>query len=190
MDLSDLIKNSNFNPLRFAIVVAAIFLAIYFSDAANGQTAVNYPDWTTSFDEAIEQAEEANAPVLIYFQGSDWCPWSKKLSNEVFSSPEFTAWMDAKLIPVIVDFPKTKSLPEHLSKQNNTLLSRYRPHLTGFPTALFVTADGTVIGKLGYEEGGVRTWTFKAQEIVASLDKIAMALDLVPAELTWRKFFF
>lgn len=175
MDLSDFFNSSDFHPLRFAIVVAVVFLAICFSNSTNAQEAVDFPDWATSYDEALVQAENANAPILLYFHGSDWCPWSKKLSNEVFRSPEFTAWMDAKLVPVMVDFPRTRSLPAPLARQNNTLLSRYRPHLTGFPTALFVNADGTVIGKLGYEEGGVRAWTFKAQEIVAQLDKVAKA---------------
>ena len=178
MDLADLFKSSEFNPLRFAIVVAIIFLAICFSNSTNGQEALEYPNWTTSYDEALVQAERANAPILLYFHGSDWCPWCKKLSKEVFSSREFTAWMDGKLVPVLVDFPKSSSLPNHLAKQNNTLLSRYRPHLTGFPTALFVNVDGTVIGKLGYEEGGVRVWTFKAQEIVARLDKLTMSNQL------------
>jgi hypothetical protein len=54
-------------------------------------------------------------------------------------------------------------------------LERYRPHLTGFPTALFVNPDGTVIGKLGYEPEGLRSWIQKAQAIVGKLDKLAFS---------------
>ena len=175
MNFSDMINNIDFNPFRIAVIFAVIFLIAYFSNSTNGQTAMSYPEWTTSFDEAIEKAEEMNAPVMLFFEGSDWCPWSKKLTTEVFRSPEFAAWMDAKLVPVLVDFPRTKALPGALANQNNNLLSRYRPHLTGFPTALFVNTDGTVIGKLGYEEGGVHKWTFEAQKIVGKLDKLAFA---------------
>ncbi len=171
-------NDSEIRPLRFALVVAAIVVSICLTQKSNAQTADSRNlSWTTSFDDAIAQAKEQDAPIMLYFGGSDWCPWSQKLSAEVFNSPEFSNWMDQKLVPVFVDFPKTKALPEPLARQNNTLLSRYRPHLTGFPTALFVKPDGTVVGKLGYVAGGVRAWTHKAQAIVAKLDKVAVALD-------------
>ena len=70
---------------------------------------------------------------------------------------------------------KKQKLPANLANQNNKLLNRYRPHLDGFPTALFVRPDGTVIGKLGYEPDGLLTWINKAQGIVGKLDKVAVS---------------
>ena len=158
MKFSDIWNDTEVKPFRLAAVIIAAVLAMTFVQKSNGQSnpVENQSlNWTTSIDEAIEMAREQNSPVMIYFNGSDWCPWSQKLSKEVFETEEFDAWFDSKIVPVFVDFPKTKSLPEYLSKQNNKLLSRYRPHLTGFPTALFVKPNGAVIGKLGYVEGGV-----------------------------------
>lgn len=174
MKISELWNDSDTRPFRFALVFAVIIISMLISKKSDGQEISNgFSSWTTSFDEAIEQAKEFDAPIMLFFHGSDWCPWSKKLTHEVFSDNEFPAWMESKLIPVNVDFPKKTQLPPVLLRQNNLLLSRYRPHLTGFPTVLFVNSDGTVIGKLGYVEGGLRAWTNKAQSIVGKLDKLA-----------------
>ncbi|MEM9411437.1 MAG: thioredoxin family protein [Planctomycetota bacterium] len=166
-----LISQTDFSPLKFAIVVAAILIASVLTTRAHSQEQIN---WSTSYREAANQADRQNAPIMLFFQGSDWCPWSQKLTSEVFETPEFAAWSDGKLVPVMLDFPKQTTLPIQLKNQNAKLLEKYRPHLTGFPTALFLKSDGTVIGKMGYEKGGVRSWTSKAQKIVGKLDKIAM----------------
>ena len=166
-----LMSQNEFSPFKFAIVLAAIAIAsLLTKNAKSEDTRIN---WSTSFEEATVLADNQNAPIMLFFQGSDWCPWSKKITAEVFETDEFAAWSDGKLIPVILDYPKTFSLPPQLKNQNATLMEKYRPHLTGFPTALFVKPDGTVIGKMGYEKGGVISWTNKAQKIVGKLDKIA-----------------
>jgi protein disulfide-isomerase len=167
-----LLKNTDTKPLRFAIVFAAIVIFSLMAQKAHSQK-IQQVNWTTSYAEAIDEADRTNTPIMLFFSGSDWCPWCKKLDSEVFSTKEFSAWLDSRVVPVMVDFPKTSQLPGQLTNQNNKLLDRYRPHLTGFPTALFIKADGTVIGKLGYEEGGVRKWIHRAQSVVGKLDKIA-----------------
>ena len=173
MKFADLFQNTEARPFRFALVFAAIIVTVLLTQQARSQET-QVVNWTTSYEEAIDEAQQTNTPVMLFFGGSDWCPWCKKLQNEVFQSPEFAAWVDGRMVPVLVDFPKQSSLPPQLANQNNRLLERFRPHLTGFPTALFIRSDGAVIGKMGYEEGGVRNWIFKAQAIVGKLDKIAL----------------
>lgn len=167
MKFAELFDDTSVRPFRFAVVLAVVLVTIMLCQPAKSQEV----NWTTSYQDAIEKAKKTDAPILLYFTGSDWCPWCKKLSQEVFKAPEFAAWVDMRVVPTFVDFPKKSQLPANLSQQNNELLERYRPHLTGFPTALFIKPDGTVIGKLGYEQGGVRHWIQKAQPIVAKQDK-------------------
>ena len=129
----------------------------------------------TSFKEAVDLADELNTPVMLFFSGSDWCPWTRKLKQEVFDTSDFAAWSDSRVVTVMVDFPRKSPLPTSLANQNNSLLNRYRHHLKGFPTALFIKPDGTVVGKMGYEPDGLLTWIHKAQKIVGKLDKVASA---------------
>lgn len=179
--LPNLFAESDVRPFRFSLVIAAIVVFTLMTRSANSQEVTNHTKpvvqgkihWTTSYQEALDTANESNLPVMLFFSGSDWCPWCEKLKNEVFATAEFAKWTDSRVIPVMLDFPKTKQLPANLARQNNLLLSRYRPHLSGFPTALFVKPDGKVIGKIGYEAGGTRVWIHKAQKIVGKLDKVA-----------------
>ena len=174
MKPSRLFHDTDVKPFRFALVFAAIVVAILLSKSTDAQEAsAPQINWMTSYQEALNQASESNAPIMLYFGGSDWCPWTQKLSEEVFATSEFVAWADTKFIPVMLDFPKKTSLPTEQTNQNNLLLDRFRPHLTGFPTALFVDPSGNVIGKMGYEKEGVLVWIHKAQKIVGKLDKVA-----------------
>lgn len=180
MKLSNLLQDTGTRPFRFALVLAVLFITALVTRSAESQEFRVANDhgklhWTTSYQEALDDANKRNTPVMLVFAGSDWCPWCQKLSSEVFETAEFSAWSESRVIPVMLDFPKTKQLPANLAKQNNLLLDRFRPHLSGFPTALFVKPDGTVIGKVGYEKGGPRMWIHKAQQLVGKHDKVAFA---------------
>lgn len=175
MKLSQLIANSETRPFRFAIVFATMVIVALLTSAVKSQENIGPSNWTTSWPDAMRQSEAQNAPIMLLFAGSDWCPWTEKLTREVFAKPDFESWAESRVVPVLVDFPRKHQLPASLANQNNSLLNRYRPHLNGFPTALFVDSDGTVIGKLVYEPDGLLTWIEKAQRIVAKLDKVAQA---------------
>lgn len=175
MTAPNFFQDSEFHPFRLALIVATIAAVALLASSSKAAEENGVVHWMTSYQEAVAHADEQNTPIMLFFSGSDWCPWCKKLSQEVFDNPQFAAWCDTRVVTVLVDFPRTSQLPSHLVNQNNRLLNRYRPHLDGFPTALFVRPDGTVIGKLGYEPKGLLVWINKAQRIVGKLDKIAMA---------------
>lgn len=175
MKLSQLIADSDTKPFRFAVVFAVMVIVGLLTSAVNSQETNGPTTWTTSWPDALQQSEEHHTPIMLLFAGSDWCPWTEKLTHEVFARPDFDSWAESRVVPVMVDFPRQSQLPASLAKQNNDLLNRYRPHLNGFPTALFVDPDGTVIGKLTYEPDGLLAWIEKAQRIVGKLDKVAQA---------------
>ena len=52
-----------------------------------------------------------------------------------------------------LDFPKQKEQSEDLKKQNKELSEKY--NIEGFPTVLMMDADGQVIARTGYRDGGV-----------------------------------
>ena len=179
MKLSQLYSDSDTRPFRFAVVFAVVVTVALLTSAVKSQEIIGPASLTTSWPEAMRQSQEQNAPIMLLFAGSDWCPWSEKLTREVFAKPDFDSWAESRVVPVMVDFPRKSKLPAGLANQNNDLLNRYRPHLNGFPTALFVDPDGTVIGKLVYEPDGLLTWIEKAQRIVGKLDKVAQTGNLL-----------
>ncbi len=113
-------------------------------------------DWKINFEEVKKQSEKNGRPILINFTGSDWCGWCIKLEKEVFSQDEFKKYAAENLVLLTVDFPRAKKLPDEIVKQNKELTEKY--HVHGFPTILLIEADGSVIAKTGYQEGGVTVY--------------------------------
>ncbi len=126
-----------------------------------------YVSWYTSFDRAQAEAEASGKPLMLWFTGSDWCKYCTLLEKEVFHTAAFQEWHSDKVIPVMLDFPRQTSLPPDLEQQNEMLKDRYAKMVTSYPTALFVNAEGEVIGKLGYMKGGPDPWVHRADGILA-----------------------
>lgn len=108
--------------------------------------------WLTDHAKALEKAKNEKKTVLINFSGSDWCGWCIKLDREVFSQPAFKEYAKKNLVLLEVDFPRRKSLPAQLKKQNKELAKKY--NIDGYPTIIILDSSGKQIGTLGYMGGG------------------------------------
>ncbi|MBT9582775.1 thioredoxin family protein [bacterium] len=118
--------------------------------------------WLTSYSEAVRQSKEFAKPILMDFTGSDWCGWCQKLKAEVFDTPDFKKWAKENVILLEVDFPRGTPQSAAMKSQNDQLAKKFASSIKGYPTILFTTSDGTVLGKYGYEAGGPSVWTAKA----------------------------
>lgn len=179
--------NTKFDPFNFAFIVVVMLAVLLLLGNAEGQEftnkainssagsrgAASATIWTSSYKEAVTQSKQRRLPVMLYFTGSDWCPWCIRLSHEVFNTPDFAAWSRDRVILVKVDFPKNYQLPASQTAQNLKLLQKYREHLESYPTILFIDSSEKVVGKLGYQPGGRHVWINRAQAIVGKKDKIA-----------------
>lgn len=135
------------------------------AEAADGKTAAvvsnlqdNYPpaDWVTDISEAYRLAQEGNKNILLNFTGSDWCVWCKKLTNEVFSTPEFKSYADDNLVLLFLDFPNSIDLPAE-QVQHNQFLAQVLG-VTGYPTLWLLGSDFSPLLKTGYQSGGVEEY--------------------------------
>jgi len=121
--------------------------------------------WLTDFEAAKAAAKKDDKVILADFTGSDWCGWCIKLKDEVFSKPEFEKWAKEKVILLEVDFPRKTEQSAELKKQNKELAAQYG--IRGYPTILFLDAEGKQIGQLGYKAGGPENWIKLAEEQIA-----------------------
>ncbi len=108
--------------------------------------------WQTDFKAAQAKAKEEKKYLLVDFTGSDWCGWCIKLHNEVFDKEPFKAEAPKQFVLVELDFPHEKEQSDDLKKQNKELSEKY--NIEGFPTVLLMDAEGQVIARTGYREGG------------------------------------
>ncbi len=108
--------------------------------------------WYTNYNQAVQAAQADKKPILLFFTGSDWCGWCKKMVSEVFSSPEFVQMAGNSFIFVDVDFPMNKQLPTELAQQNAQLKQKYG--ITGYPTIVIIDSNQNFVAETGYRPGG------------------------------------
>ncbi len=112
--------------------------------------------WYTNYREAVAMAKKQNKRLLLFFTGSDWCGWCKKMNQEILSSPDFIQAVGNDFVFVEVDFPMNKQLPADLAQQNATLKQKYG--VTGYPTIVILDANENFVGESGYRPGGGKAY--------------------------------
>ncbi|MEN8148713.1 MAG: thioredoxin family protein [Planctomycetota bacterium] len=118
--------------------------------------------WLTDWEQAKKLSKATGRPILADFTGSDWCGWCKRLKAEVFEKDEFKKWAKKNVILLELDYPRNKTLPDDLKKQNESLKTKYQ--IRGYPTVLFIDANEKVLAKTGYVKGGPEAWIEDAEK--------------------------
>jgi thioredoxin-related protein len=123
-------------------------------------------EWQTDYEQALATAKAARKCVLLDFTGSDWCGPCIEMKKVVFSKAAFLNYAKKNLVLVEVDYPRVKTLPEKVTKQNERLLHQYGIDKSGYPTVILLNPDGKMIGHLG-GYGGERP-----ADIIAWVEKL------------------
>ena len=142
--------------MRTFVLLAALAVL-----AACAEVEAGGSGWLTSWEKAKKLSKATGRPILADFTGSDWCGWCIKLKDEVFSKDEFKKWAAKNVILLELDFPRSKTLPDELKKQNEALRKQYE--VRGYPTILFLDANEKVLGRSGYMKGGPEAWIKDAE---------------------------
>jgi len=119
--------------------------------AADLKVRQSYPTsttWFESYENAHRESLRRGKPILAAFTGSDWCGPCIGLQKNVFDSPEFQTWSEQNVVLLELDFPKKTIQDPKVKAQNDGLARKY--NITGYPTVLFLDADGKAMGKLGH----------------------------------------
>jgi thioredoxin-like negative regulator of GroEL len=94
-------------------------------------------EWYTGadgFEQAEREQRDNHAPVLLYFYTS-WCPYCRRLDNEILSAPDVERFMRYEIVKIRVN-PES-GVGEH------DLANRFGVH--SYP-ALFVLVEGQLVG--------------------------------------------
>ena len=150
-----------------------IVLILFFMLSA-GYVSAQEATWLNNLDKAVELSNKNQKPVLLFFTGSDWCGWCKRLQAEVFAKPEFKEWATKNVVLMEVDFPRRVPLSPELQAQNGALQQFFQ--VQGYPTIWLVNATRQADGKLnfeklgstGYVAGGPAAWLSSANQILTT----------------------
>ncbi|MCB0822892.1 MAG: thioredoxin family protein [Bacteroidales bacterium] len=110
-------------------------------------------DWQTDFETAKSLAAEQDKPIILVFQGSDWCAPCIKLEKEIWSSEDFIAYSKEHYIMLKADFPRKRqnSLSAEQQEKNNALAEKYNKE-GYFPLVVVLDKEGKVLGTTGYKK--------------------------------------
>ena len=109
--------------------------------------------WETSFSRAKDLANQQNKPIVLVFQGSDWCAPCIKMDREIWSTETFKTYASEHYIMLKADFPRRKNnkLSESQTKANAALAEKYNKQ-GFFPFVVMLDNEGKVLGQSGYKK--------------------------------------
>jgi thioredoxin-related protein len=110
-------------------------------------------EWQTDFEKAKNTASTEDKPIILVFQGSDWCAPCIKLDRQVWSTAAFKEYASEHYVMLQADFPRKRenSLSETQAKANAKLAETYNRNGI-FPFVVVLDANGHVLGKTGYKK--------------------------------------
>jgi thioredoxin-related protein len=110
-------------------------------------------EWQTNFEKAKNTASTEDKPIILVFQGSDWCAPCIKLDRQVWSTDTFKEYASEHYVMLQADFPRKRenSLSETQTKANAKLAETYNKNGI-FPFVVVLDAKGNVLGKTGYKK--------------------------------------
>jgi serine/threonine protein kinase/WD40 repeat protein/thioredoxin-related protein len=109
------------------------------------QDKVKLLTWLDDLDTAKAQAAREGKDLLLYFSGSDWCPWCILVKKDVFGKEVFARYAAENYVLVELDFPRYKPNPKKFP-QNKAFFDKWR--LGGFPGIVLADADGRAYANL------------------------------------------
>ncbi|MCB0468067.1 MAG: thioredoxin family protein [Aequorivita sp.] len=128
---------------------------------------VSAQEWQTDFETAKQISSVENHPIILVFQGSDWCAPCIKLDREIWSSEEFKAYSKEHFVMLQADFPRKKAnrLNDEQQEKNNQLAEKYNKQ-GYFPFVVVLDKDGNVLGEAGYEKTTPAAYIEKLESFV------------------------
>jgi thiol:disulfide interchange protein DsbD len=126
--------------MRVTAIVSLLALSALISCSKEPQEEVvgGGVSWLISYEEAVNQAEEKERPIMIDFY-ADWCVWCKRLDHGTY--------VDEKVVAKAREFVSLKIDAD----AERAMVTQYR--VGGLPTILFIDSDGEEIHRVvGYRE--------------------------------------
>lgn len=153
---------------NFVTIIALFISVTAFSQEKNASV-----EWHTNLVKAVDEAIAAEKPLLLFFTGSDWCGWCKRLQAEALDTPEFEKWAKENVVLMELDYPRRTPQAEEIREQNVNIQRMFA--VRGYPTIWFVNPQKNgseinfgKIGSTGYVRGGASAWIAEANRILES----------------------
>lgn len=138
-------------------ILISLLILVFAASCNNVESAEI--KWEKDLATAMKKAKDKNLPIMIDVY-TDWCTWCKELDKNTYSHKEVID-MAKKMVAVKLN-PET-------SEEGAEVAQKYG--VQGFPTILFINADGLILENIGgYVEG--EKFVPYMKNAIEKLDKI------------------
>jgi thioredoxin-related protein len=129
-------------------LAAFLLLAILASVPAYAGTGKKTQELTwKDLPSGLAEAKKANKKILLDVY-TDWCKWCKKLDAEVYAEPAVSAYLQKNYITVKVNAENPDKFAFQGKQMNGPDIAQTFG-VSGYPTIIFLDADGKQIDRLG-----------------------------------------
>lgn len=153
---------------KLSILFSFLFLTT-LAMAQEEYTAHN-KGWIVDLEEAYQISKETGKPIMANFTGSDWCGWCHRLTDNVFSKPQFKEWAEENVVLLELDFPRRKQLPNKFRQQNYSLQQAFK--VRGYPTVWVFHIDKNEQGQFAINALGRTGYTPTAEQFISGIDQM------------------
>ena len=77
-----------------------LILLLFVAFSFNSLSQESNVEWHTDMNKAIEVSMKSKKPMLLFFTGSDWCGWCKRMDLSTFKDPIIINYLNSKFYAV------------------------------------------------------------------------------------------
>jgi thioredoxin-related protein len=126
--------------LTFAIGVMAGESAA--SSKSTAQKGMQQPNWR-EFGAGLKEAEKQEKPMVVDVYTS-WCGWCKRMDRTTYADEQVLDYMEEAFVPIKMN-AESKDRAEYAGEEYTYRQIAKGFRITGYPTTLFLNADGSHI---------------------------------------------
>jgi thioredoxin-related protein len=118
-------------------------------------TTVSAQEWQTDLNSAMSLAAKEDKPIILVFQGSDWCAPCIRLDREVWNTESFRKYAQSHYVLLRADLPRKRANQPSQEQANKNAALAEKYNVNGiFPLVVILDKDGKLLGKTGYINAG------------------------------------
>lgn len=131
--------------LRRLFFFLLVFGAIGFvSLPSSSQAQVKVPP--RSFESVLEEAQDMQRPLLVEIY-APWCPWCQRMQDEVYTDSAVQSYLSSKFLYVRLNSDADEGTHQFDGRTLTTSELASVLGAQGVPTTVFLTPDGSFIGR-------------------------------------------
>ena len=148
--------------MRNLLILLFISMSFFVKAQDSYSEAETKSLWEHNYESAKSISKATNKPILIFFTGSDWCGWCKRMDKTTFSEAKLVEYVNANYYAVKLDAEQREPITlggktyEYVAtgrRGYNQIAKELLQDKMSYPTVVFLDENMNMIQPLaGYRD--------------------------------------